>query len=77
MIRKRIGAFVFKDMNLILEDKGTAFLRNIGSLSCKGRGSEPKKSNPQNLFNPLNAEFNPICPLLDLLKAHHILHVSR
>jgi len=28
-------------------------------------------------FNPLNTELNPICPLLALLEAHHILHVSR
>jgi hypothetical protein len=28
-------------------------------------------------FNPLNAQLNPICPLLPLLGAHHILHVSR
>jgi len=28
-------------------------------------------------FNPLNAQLNPICPLLALLGAHHILHVSR
>jgi len=27
-------------------------------------------------FIPLNAEFNPICHLLALLGAHHILHVS-
>jgi hypothetical protein len=27
-------------------------------------------------FNPLNAELNPICHLLTLLGAHHILHVS-
>jgi len=27
--------------------------------------------------NPLNAELNPICHLLVLLEAHHILHVSR
>ena len=27
-------------------------------------------------FNPLNAELNPICHLLALLRAHHILHVS-
>jgi len=26
--------------------------------------------------NPLNAELNPICHLLELLGAHHILHVS-
>jgi len=29
------------------------------------------------LFNPLNSELNPICHLLALLEAHHILHVSR
>jgi hypothetical protein len=28
-------------------------------------------------INPLNAELNPICHLLTLLGAHHILHVSR
>jgi len=28
------------------------------------------------LFNPLNAELNPICPLLALSGAHHILHIS-
>jgi hypothetical protein len=28
-------------------------------------------------INPLNAELNPICHLLSLLEAHHILHVSR
>jgi hypothetical protein len=27
-------------------------------------------------MNPLNAELNPICHLLALLGAHHILHVS-
>jgi len=29
------------------------------------------------MVNPLNAELNPICHLLALLGAHHILHVSR
>ena len=29
------------------------------------------------LFNPLNAELNPICHVLALIGAHHILHVSR
>jgi len=27
-------------------------------------------------INPLNAELNPICLLLALLGAHHILHVN-
>jgi len=28
-------------------------------------------------LNPINAELNPICHLLALFGAHHILHVSR
>jgi hypothetical protein len=28
-------------------------------------------------FNPINAKLNPICPLLALFGAHHILHISR
>ena len=32
---------------------------------------------PVVMFNSLNAEINPICHLLALLRAHHILHVSR
>jgi len=28
-------------------------------------------------INPLNAKKNPICHLLSLFGAHHILHVSR
>jgi len=28
-------------------------------------------------INPLSAKLNPICHLLALLGAHHILHVSR
>jgi len=31
----------------------------------------------ESVLNPLNAELNPICHLLALLQAHHILHVSR
>jgi hypothetical protein len=29
------------------------------------------------VFNPLNAELNPVCHLLALLGAHLVLHVSR
>ena len=29
------------------------------------------------ILNPLNPELNPICYLLALLGAHHLLHVSR
>ena len=36
-----------------------------------------KKPVAVNTVNPLNAELNPICHLLTLLGAHHILHISR
>jgi len=29
------------------------------------------------VISPLNAKLNPICHLLALLEAHHILHISR
>ena len=32
---------------------------------------------PPEGFNPLNAELNPICHLLALLGAHHLLQVSK
>jgi len=38
-------------------------------LMCATSGSDE--------VNPLNAELNPICHLLALLGAHHILHVNR
>ena len=37
----------------------------------------PKDEAQTALFIPLNKELNPICHLLALLEAHHILHVSR
>jgi hypothetical protein len=40
-------------------------IRNVGSTS------------PHKVFNPSNAELNPIFHLLASLGAHHILHVSR
>ena len=38
-------------------------------------GTVPQLFDP--ILNPLNAELNPICHLLALLGAHHILHVSK
>jgi hypothetical protein len=40
------------------------------------RLSYPVHGQTSAVFNPLNAELNPICHLLALLKAHHIFHVS-
>jgi hypothetical protein len=53
--------------------------RNI-KLSKQGKCEFPTKDFPFHTchyFNPLNAKLNPICQLLALLGAHHILHVSR
>jgi len=47
-------------------------------LVCVGLRTDPSVRRLLNyVFNPLNAELNPICHLLSLLGAHHILHVSR
>jgi len=45
----------------------------VGSLCYTMHWLQPIKS----YIYPLNAELNPICHLLALLGAHHILHVSR
>jgi len=37
----------------------------------------PTRYRARHFFDPLNAKLNPICHLLALLGAHHILHVSR
>ena len=41
------------------------------------QSSESSDFIKKNNFNPLNPQLNPICHLLALLEAHHILHVSR
>jgi len=53
--------------NYIEEKVSTKFLGLQTDNHIKGK----------NHINPLNAELNPICHLLALLEAHHILHVSR
>jgi len=45
--------------------------------SCDSCRRLPEPKHHSFLFNPLNAELNPICCLLALLGAHHFLHVSR
>jgi len=45
---------------------GEGGLRVGGKITC----------NIVDLFNPLNADLNPICQLLALLGAHLIFHVS-
>jgi len=43
----------------------------------RGRERERASKKGNKYFNLLNAKLNPICHLLALLGAHHILHVSR
>jgi hypothetical protein len=47
-----------------------------GKVKVTGRRGKRRKQILDE-FNPLNAELNPICHLLALLGAHHILHISR
>ena len=48
---------------------------------CEFWMKQEHRSEVQSLWaegvHPLNAELNPICHLLALLGAHHILHISR
>jgi len=53
--------------------------RCIQGLVGKSEGKRPlgrPKRRWEDHINPLNAEINPICHLLELLGAHHIFHVS-
>jgi hypothetical protein len=54
---------------------------NQGHVGKSLNFSGPTKVRQQNCslycINPLNAELNPICSLLALFGAHHILHVNR
>jgi hypothetical protein len=43
----------------------------------KYEGYERDEHRMEMSVNPLNAQLNPICHLLTLLEAHHILNVSR
>ena len=47
-----------------------SYVRNTINLSCA-------KILLTSVISPLNAQLNPICHLLELLRAHHILHISR
>jgi len=47
--------------------------RDLPACSAVPQSTAP----PRARINPLNAELNPICHMLALLGAHHILHVSR
>ena len=46
-------------------------------LKAKQQKIHSRRLGIRMLLNPLNAKLKPICPLLALLGAHPILHVSR
>jgi hypothetical protein len=54
-----------------------AFLQQIPTANGKALNKLPSTFFATNGVNPLNAKLNPTCPLLALVGAHHILHVSR
>jgi hypothetical protein len=60
---------------LVIYQKGvyTQVLPSLISLSSETENT----SGNHKRFNPLNTKLNPICHLLALLEAHHILHISR
>jgi hypothetical protein len=49
----------------------------IYRLAVRQIGNSVSETPTANIFNSVIAELNPICHLLALLGAHHILHVSR
>jgi len=53
------------------------FFFSVTSLAISGKCVVTIGSLTVFQINPLKAELNPICHLLALLGAHHILHVSR
>jgi len=57
---------------------GIYFPNNLRTLYTEYNytSTSPGASVSFSSINPLNAELNPICHLLALLGAHHILHVS-
>jgi hypothetical protein len=63
-IRKQAATGTTRDITLTIPE--TQIFNNLAPLQSCGCQ-----------INPLNAELNPICHLLALLGAHHILHISR
>ena len=65
-------------MGLPLRREGEFILCHVTLIIFTQDKNKPKSRRADiRTFNLLNAELNPICHLLALLGAHHILHVSR
>jgi hypothetical protein len=61
--------------NIVRDEKGD-LVRDCHSILVRWRNHFSQLFNVHGI-NPLNVELNPICHLLALLGAHHILHISR
>jgi len=62
---------VFRTRRMVFTNLGYEFLTRTGEATDRSiRTVEEERCH----FNSLNAELNPICHLLALLEAHHILH---
>ena len=55
----------------------TFYIQGVLKFKKNNSGAKGLIVHTWRTLNPLNAELNPICHLLALLGAHHILHVSR
>jgi hypothetical protein len=60
-----------EDAQRLVHCVSSSFTLSRVLLSVLSEGKIPAK------INPFNVQLNPICHLLALLGAHHILHVSR
>jgi len=69
-LKKNLAGTKFDDENEVQEEVMTWFKEQAADFYDSGL------QKPVPRLNPLNAELNPICYLLTLLGAHHILHVS-
>jgi len=76
------GISSIKELKPRIKRSGHKDLKIFTSIFCWGCESRATSTPPYPFLawywiNPLNVELNPICHLLVLLGAHHILHFSR
>ena len=74
---KRPSIFESAQLYLISYSTEGTKLTKYWADGCTGKCFILRTMRRSLVFNPLNVELNPICHLLALLGAHHILHVSR
>jgi hypothetical protein len=73
LVSSTVGSYPNPDLDICLNFSFPSCLVDVGIMT----GGKPFFQTSRQMFNPLNADLNPICHLLALLAAYHILHVSR